>query len=273
MSTKVPTQNAIFNALERAIKPIIRLMLAKGITYVQLTEWLKHIFIETALEQFETAESKLNDSRLSVLTGVHRKDIKRLKSIMTDHKINEEPASVNLGSQIVSIWLSNPQYMENGRPKALPRYKTQAGDNSFEALAELVTKDVRARAIIDELERLGAVSINQDDQVILVEDAFIPTKGEVEKTYYFGLGVGDHANASVSNLLNIHPPFFDRVVHYTGLSNEAIQAIEQTSREQGNALLLSINKEAEELAHQKQSGPTKRFTLGVYLYIEDDQHE
>ena len=272
MDTQLNQNSVIFKALECALKPLVRLMLARGITYIQLTEWLKHIFVETAVREFTLPDKAINDSRISVITGVHRKDVKRLREIMLINPMLVEPANVNLGSKIVSTWLSNGLYMDDGKPKSIARLRKDGGDVSFEALAEVVTKDVRARAALDELERVGAVNIDENDRVTLMTEAFIPTKGEDEKAYYLGLGVGDHTAAAVHNVLNCQPPSFDRVVHYKGLSLESIQDIEQLSRAQGSQLLQEINKKAEKLpsAADKSDIKSKRFTLGVYFYSEDD---
>ena len=275
MDTKVNQNSAIFKALECALKPLVRLMLARGITYIQLTEWLKHIFVETAVREFTLPDKAINDSRISVITGVHRKDVKRLREIMLINPILVEPVNVNLGSKIVSAWLSNALYVHDGKPKTIARLKKDGGNVSFEALCEVVTKDVRARAALDELERVGAVSVDENDMVMLITDAFIPAKGEDEKAYYMGLGVGDHTAAAVHNVLNYQPPSFDRVVHYKGLSSESIQEIEQLSRAQGSRLLQEINKRAEKLSSTADTADvkSKRFTLGVYFYSEDDLSE
>ena len=272
MDTKVNQNSAIFKALECALKPLVRLMLARGITYIQLTEWLKHIFVETAVREFSLPDKAINDSRISVITGVHRKDVKRLREIMLINPILVEPTNVNLGSKIVSTWLSNALYMQDGKPKSIARLKKDGGDISFEALAETVTKDVRARPALDELERVGAVSVDENDMVMLITDAFIPAKGEDEKAYYMGLGVGDHTAAAVHNVLNCQPPSFDRVVHYKGLSTESIEEIEQLSRAQGSQLLQAINKKAEKMPSIADTSDvkSKRFTLGVYFYSEED---
>jgi Family of unknown function (DUF6502) len=272
MNTKVNQNSAIFKALESALKPLVRLMLARGITYIQLTEWLKHIFVETAVREFNLPDKAINDSRISVVTGVHRKDVKRLRENMLINPSLVEPTNVNLGSKIVSAWLSNALYMNDDKPKSIARLKKDGGNISFEVLAESVTKDVRARAALDELERVGAVSVDAEDMVTLVTEAFIPAKGEDEKAYYLGLGVGDHTSAAVNNVLNCQPPSFDRVVHYKGLSAASIEGIEKLSRAQGSQLLQEINKQAEKLPLNADNSEikNKRFTLGVYFYSEDE---
>lgn len=262
--------STIFKSLESVMRPLIRLMLARGITYVIFTDWLKRVYVETALQNFSLANKVTNDSRISVLTGVHRKDVRRLRETLLNDKSMIIPANVNLGSQLVSAWLTNPKIMLNNNPRSIPRLKKNGGELSFEALAELITKDVRARALLDELERLGAVTIDEDDMVSLVTEAFIPSKGEEEKTYYFGLGVGDHTSAAVNNVLGMQPTFFDRILHYDALSAETVQKIEAISKEHSSNLLQLINAETENLiqASQNNSEDKKRFSLGIYFYHE-----
>jgi hypothetical protein len=278
MDVNTNQNSIVFKALESVMRPLIRLMLARGITYVIFTDWLKRVYVETALQDFSLSNKVTNDSRISVLTGVHRKDVRRLRETLLDHKSITIPANVNLGSQLVSAWLTNPKFMLNNIPAKIPRLKKYGGEISFEALAELITKDVRARALLDELERLGAVSIDEDDMVSLATDAFIPSKGEEEKTFYLGLGVGDHTCAAVNNVLGMHPTFFDRVLHYDQLPDSSIQKIEALSREHSSHLLQLINKETESLnqATQNSLENKKRFSLGIYFYHEDiknSEHE
>lgn len=268
-------QSAIFNALERVMKPVVRLLLARGISYVQFTDWLKHIFIETAAETFGDADKGINDSRISVITGVHRKDVKRLRELTQTDAELKVPSTVKWGSQLVSTWLNTPSFCNETQPIAIARLRKHGQEISFEALSERITRDVSSRALLDEFVRLGILTIDDKDMVQLVTAAFIPAKGEDEKAYYLGLGVGDHAAAAVSNVLNQQPASFDRLVHYNHFSAQSIEVIEKLSHEHGNLLLQQINTEAEKqhlLSHeQKENG--KRFTLGVYFYAGDDRDD
>lgn len=266
-------KSPLFKALERAIKPLVRLMLARGITYTQFTDWLKYIYVDIAVQDFSLKDKVITDSRVSVLTGVHRKDVRRLRSNIGDHSANKTPDSINLGSKLVSTWLSSPEFMDENVAKKIPRLKKAGGAISFEALAEKVTKDVRARALLDELERLGVISIDDKDMVALVTEAFIPSEGEEEKTFFLGLGVGDHTNAAVSNVLGHQPAYYDRIVHYNNLTESDIKLIESLSRTESGKLLQLINAESEKISSrnaQPADSNTKRFSLGVYFYSEDE---
>lgn len=266
-------KSKLFAALERAIKPLVRLMLARGITFTQFTDWLKQIYINIAVQDFSLKDKAITDSRISIVTGIHRKDVRRLRSNIEDSSENKTPDSINLGSKLVATWLSSPELMDDHVAKKIPRLKKNGGATSFEALAEKVTKDVRARALLDELERLGVISIDDNDMVTLVTEAFIPSESETEKTFYLGLGVGDHTNAAVNNVLGNQPAFYDRIVHYNNFTESDIKLIETLSRTESGKLLQLINAESKKISAkhtQPTDNNTKRFSLGVYFYSEDE---
>ncbi len=125
---------ALVSALRRVLRPFIKLMLAKGITYNYLCDLLKDIFVEVAEKEFRIGGKPSTDSHLSLLTGIHRKDIKRLRHC--DHSNTEIiPQAVSMGARLVSLWTSDVRYLdENSQPKPLPRFIKEGGEISFEGL-------------------------------------------------------------------------------------------------------------------------------------------
>lgn len=119
MSTISP---ALVSALRQVLRPLIKLMLAKGLTFTYLVELLKGIFVEVADNDYKINNKPSTDSHLSLLTGIHRKDIKRLRH---NSQANSEtvPPNISLGTRLVSIWTSDTRFLdENKQPKPLPRF-------------------------------------------------------------------------------------------------------------------------------------------------------
>ena len=108
-----------------------------------LSEVLKDIFVEVAEKEFKIGNKPSTDSHLSLLTGIHRKDIKRLRQCA--HSNTETiPHAVSLGARLVSLWTSDARYLdENNQPKPLPRFTKKGGDISFEGLVASVSCDIR----------------------------------------------------------------------------------------------------------------------------------
>ena len=72
----------VIQAIRGILKPLVRFMLAQGLTYTILIDLLKSIYVEVALSEFKLEKKRQTDSRVSLLTGVHRKDVKRLSEML-----------------------------------------------------------------------------------------------------------------------------------------------------------------------------------------------
>ncbi|MEQ9210403.1 MAG: DUF6502 family protein, partial [Pseudomonadales bacterium] len=199
----------LVGAIHKVLRPLVKLMLSYQITYPILIAQLKSLYVDVAEKDFQVNHKRQSDSRINLLTGVHRKDVKRLRAETIDHA--ETPASVSTGAQIIGEWMGSPEYLdENGNPRALPLKTVTGNTPSFEQLVEKVCRqDIRPRVILDEWLRLDVAHL-EDDYVVLNTGAFTPEKGFDEKVFFFGKNTRDHIAASAHNLLGQKPPYFDR---------------------------------------------------------------
>lgn len=257
-------------ALRRVLRPLVRLMLARGVTLPYLTELLKALLVEVADKEFRIGAKPPTDSRVSLVTGVHRKDVSRLRQAL-DSSAEIVPQVVSLGAQLVAVWLGSPRYLdEEGRPRPLPRFVSEGGELSFEGLVASVNSDIRSRVVLDEWQRLGVVHFDDERRVCLNAAAFVPAEGFDEKAFYLGHNLHDHGAAAAHNLLGGQPAFLERSVHYDALSPGSIQLLARQSEEFGMKALLALNKSAL-AAEQKDAGdntPRQRMTFGIYFYAE-----
>ena len=261
---------ALVAALRRVLRPFIKLMLAKGLTYPYLAELLKDLFVQIADREFRIGSKLSTDSHLSLLTGIHRKDIKRLRqNICSDAEF--VPQAVSLGMRLINLWISDTRYLdENNQPKPLLRYIKDGGEISFEGLVASVSCDIRSRVVLDEWLRLGIAHFDNENRVCLNTAAFVPVNGFEEMAYYFGHNLHDHAAAATSNLLGENQPFLERSVHYDELSADSINKLTEKSHQLGMDALLILNKEAMQLEKSDaiNPGPRYRMTFGIYYYNE-----
>ncbi|WP_044874000.1 DUF6502 family protein [Pseudomonas sp. LFM046] len=261
---------SLLPALLHVMRPLVRLMLRKGVTYSGFAELLKGVFVDVAEHEFSLDGKPPTDSRISLLTGVHRKDVKRLRAKATV-KQDGLPEIVSFGAQLVSVWLNAAPFCERaGRPLPLPRLASAGGERSFDGLVAKVSKDIRARVVLDEWLRLGVVRIDDQDQVHLETMAFVPQKGFDEKAAYFRHNLHDHACAAVHNLTESGEPFFERSVHYDSLSNSGVERLRDAVRADGMQLLIAFNQLAGDLEAKDAPEPEarKRITIGLYFYTE-----
>lgn len=259
-------------ALRRILRPIVRLLIRNNITLQPLIDLLKETYVSVAEQEAGKNTEKTTDSQISLMTGVHRKDVKEYRS----RKTNREhlPLQRSIGVELIAKWSADPHYLDDdGVPAVLP-YNVPASDTpSFCRLAESISKDVHPRTILEDLIRLDLVTNDRlGDTVRLKADAFIPKEDRAEKCYYLGHNSGDHLEAAVTNITSPAPPFLDRSVYHDGLSAESVREIERIASDSAMRTLRLINKKAFELSEKdKMNAPGQhRITFGTYFYSETD---
>lgn len=260
------TQAALVKAVALLCKPLIRLMIEKGMTFPQFRELAKELYVEVANEDFSLGADKPSDSRVFILTGVHRKDIKRIRE-QGEQESQQVTSAASLSGEIVARWSSMPEYLDK---KGKPRQLLKSGKNDeagFEQLVSSVSKDVRPRAILDEWLRLNMVSM-KGDYVVLNRSVFVTNKEFKEMAYYLGHNVHDHLASCVSNILVEGEPMLERSVYYASLTEDSVTKLRTIASKKGNDLLQHLNKQAIKLydADKDKEDATHRMRLGVYWY-------
>lgn len=263
----------LLRAVAYLLRPLVRLLIANGIPYPTLGELLKRTYLRAAREDFPLGDKRLTDSRVSLLTGLHRKDVKRLRE--EPEEALETPRMVTWCSRLVALWLAQPEYCTaDGEPSPLPRLSSQGAEHSFEALAARVTRDISARGILDELVRNHVARVDEDDLVHLAVKAFVPREDSRKKLHYFANNLHDHMAAATHNMLNLKPPLMERSVDVTGLTDESIRALEQLAEQHGMKALVALNEAAQSLlAKQKVKTAAGRIRLGIYFLRDHKQPE
>lgn len=265
---------ALKDALLALLRPMVRYLIGRGWTYPQLCELLKSAYVAEAEQHYcqERPVARVTDSRITLLTGIHRKDVKRLRGELSASSsmppLREE---ASLSVRMVSHWLGNPAYLDDqGQPLALP-FRAVGEAPSFERLARELKADMRARSILDELLRTGVVSENTDGEVSLLRHGYVSALPE-DKLAFLGANVGDHLQSALYNLEHAETPFFERAVYYDALPAEDLARVLPAMLNWSDELLRRANDQLMPLDQEgvAQPGqPLRRMRLGVYYYEEE----
>jgi hypothetical protein len=273
-----PAGAAVLQQTAHILYPLIQLLLQHGVTYPQLADALKGVFIEAA-QRSEHDTGRMTDSELAVRTGIHRKDVKRLRSetaAQAPGRPDDTPRS--LTSAVFTRWLTDPDYCNKvGQPKALPRNADSA--HSFDALVKSISKDVHPRTVLNELNRLNLVSIERES-VKLKVDAFVPNSDFAQMLEYMGANLHDHAAAAVQNMLGTGPRFLEQSIYSDAIHAEAVQEVAGLARQEWTHMLKRVvpevaRHEPDQQDDTAQAGKTlqhhARVRLGMYFYAEGEQ--
>lgn len=266
-SQPLPQAEDVLSASKDILAPLIRLLLATGVDYTRLAAELKPIFIEQALQELQEAGRKDTDSAISLLSGVHRKDVRKWRESRLGKSADRE---VSLSAQVYARWAQEPKYLDRQRrPKALPRLGPEP---SFDSLARSVTQDVHPYTVLTELMRLGLVQVeSRAGQEIIVpnREGFIPPPGSLELMELFGSNLTDHAAAAVANLLG-SPPRLEQSVFAEGITEESAALLSALARKLWAQARAEVITQARQLYEHDRNQPeaTHRMRFGVYFWDE-----
>ena len=268
---------ALLRPVRRLLRPLVRLLIQGGVTFPVLAELLRSLYVEVAVRDLLRDARARTDSRISLLTGVHRKEIRRWR--LETHAPEAVPPVITRTSQIIARWLRADEYLDTeGRPRPLPRLPHPDGGPSFESLVQSVTSDVRPRAVLDDWLNHGIVTLDAADHVVLDTAAFVPRPGSAEQLFYFGRNLHDHLSAAAANVTSVGPaPFVERAAHYDNLTPDTMARLEAVGREAAQRLLTEFHRQALDLldANDRElestpQTPRRRLNLGIYLFVDRD---
>lgn len=262
---------AVLTATRRMLRPLVSLLIRRGITFPVIVDLLRGLYVDVAATDLLPDPKARTDSRISLMTGVHRKEIRRQRS--SELRKHSEPAIVTIATQVVGRWLA---MAETGRPPALPR-TTEGRGPSFEALVASVTTDIRPRALLEEWAAQGLVRLDETDHVHLNINAFLPDPGTDEQAFFLGRNLADHIAAGSANVLAPDTaPFLDRSAHYDMVSADTARRIEAAARDIATRALREVNQMAlAEIQRDQADQPAgtdpaeARVNIGVYVYRDD----
>jgi hypothetical protein len=240
--------------VDSILAPLARLLVARGISFGDLSERLKHHYLKAAQA---SAGQQVSDSRLSILTGLQRRDVRRL----VETPLPDEPRKPNHQTRLVALWQVDATYAGRDLPRR--------GEGGFDELALRIRRDIHPRTILNALLDAGTVAIQPDSSIRLLVPSFQPLAGSEGQLDYLADNAGDFLTASAHNVLGLQPAFFERAVHYNQLSAADVAELEQDFRSGQMALLQRLNARAAKM--QDTSPGDERFRAGGYFYSETEK--
>ena len=133
--------------MKKVLRPLVRLLLRNGVAFADFSDIARRVFVEVASEDFGLPGRKQSVSRISVLTGVNRKEVKRL--LEEPEEKESAKKENNRAARVVYAWMRDGDFRTKaGKPKVLGWGDPQA-EGSFEDLVKRYSGDMTARAILD----------------------------------------------------------------------------------------------------------------------------
>lgn len=156
------TQRQILGAILLVLRPLARSLLKVGVGYREFSEMAKTAFVETATEDYGLRGRPTNVSRVAVMTGLTRKEVKRIRErgSSSDENVALKTTPV---SQILHRWFTDTEFLDqNGEPKPL---QLDGDGVTFSYLVKKYGGDVPAGAMRTELRRIDAIKDVDPDMI------------------------------------------------------------------------------------------------------------
>jgi Family of unknown function (DUF6502) len=261
----------------RVLQPLVRMLVKNGVTYTVFAAALKRAFLSAAQQELASRGMPATDSAVSLLSGVHRRDVRTLTrgtAALADSPAPPEPPALGLAAQVVARWMNDPAYSAaDGTRLVLPK---GGAAPSFDALVAGVSSDVRSRAVLDELLRLGVVS-ETDAGLVLDKSGFAPRGNFAENSWLAAQNVHDHAAAMVANLHG-EGNFLEQAVFVDEITGASAEQLKRVSVAAWKAAFKTVMAEAQarfdaDAATAPREERQHRARFGVYFYSDRDRED
>lgn len=256
-------------ALRMLLKPLVRLLISQGVTHTDLSNAAKEVYVEVAIRHFMT-DQKINQSRIALITGLTRKEVKRVLDRAQESEYHDRGFS--RPSRLLTGWHSDPNFIgPYGVPLELPYDAPGEEVRTFKNLVRIYGADMSPKAMLDILMSSGAVVESDKGMYRAVRRSFEPTPLSPELLERFGYVAHDFFSTAARNIEKEEPDqkLMERVVRANRpLSNEATRKLSEYLKENGQQFLEQIDNWIVALPDDESAMERSVTGLGMYHFVE-----
>ncbi|MBT8078646.1 MAG: hypothetical protein KJO31_08700 [Gammaproteobacteria bacterium] len=258
----------------RLLRPVARVMLRQGVSYRELAELCKQVYVAAATDAYGVDGRPANVSRVAMLTGMTRRDVRRVR-VGRDRDEQRILASMNSASRILSGWHQDADFMrKNGEPLPLP----EAGPApSFEALSKRYAGDIPVSTTLKELLNVGAVVVNHDGKLRAETRYYMPggdTPASAESILRSGSvleDLGDTVDHNLGRKATEHGRFEGRATN-RNVDPQHIDEFRAFVEREGQKFLEKVDQWlSDHEADAGKSNTTETLRLGIGAYCIEGQ--
>src|SRR5215471_16351355 len=264
-------RSRILDALGRLLEPIVLLLLKSGITWREFADLAKVKFVQVATNEFGIRGRPTNASRVAILTGIDRRDVRKLR-VATAEQPALAPGFMSKPTQVLDGWFHDPDFRTaSGEPREL---QVSEGDDSFAALVRRYVPGIPHVAMIKELRAVGAIEELPDGRLRALKRNYIPRELTDNQIRLWGSVLQDVGTTLEHNLMRkpSERARFERRALSLTVERRALPEFEAFLAAEGQAFLERMDDWIN--AHQaddsgEDTAPTLRLGVGMYQILSD----
>lgn len=260
-------------ASHRLLRPLVRILLRHGVAHKDFDAVVRAVYAEVARESFTPPGKRATDSHVAIVTGLTRKEVKRLREHADENYDGASWGGANRATRVLSGWHRDPDFTDSdGAPR---RLRLDGDHNEFTQLVRRYSGDIPTVAILDELERVRAVKRERDGTVRVLNRAYVPDAGDPERIRMLGTAGHDLLTTLEHNLSQVGDkrPLFQRSAFNLRIDPRTLPVFHRLVSQHSQQLLEIFD---DWLEHHQVDGDAPdesaaRAGVGIY-YFEDAPH-
>jgi len=261
-------QEILRNTLRNILLALIRTLLRNGMSYGEFDQIARKCFVDVAFEDFTTAGKKQTVSNVAILTGLNRKEVKKM------HELDVNQAEVNSKQynriiRVLGGWINDPAFL---RKDGNPRDLNYEGVGSFSELVKKYSGDMPVAAMQKALMTSSNIKFDDDNQVRLLSHAYLPSDDPLEKLAILGADTRQLIETIDFNLSAAEEELrFQRKATNPRIAVASIPQVKQFLRRKGQAFLEEIDLYLSQHEADDDSSTELSISLFYHESESDDQ--
>ena len=262
------TKQLVLRAFRRIFRPVAGILLRAGVTWREVVDIGKATYVDVASQDFGIRGRPTNVSRVSILTGLTRREVSRIRKLLAapDDTVVD---SMNHATRVLTGWFTDDEFVDaDGTPRPL---EADGPDVSFEALCKRYVADVPPTTMLKELRHVGAVVEDSDGKLVAKMRTYMPRQLDEAQILSSGSVLQDLGKTVAYNLYRDADdmPKFERRASNMRVRASAVPEFQAFLDKEGQDFLERVDAwlSANEVDEQSEEA-TVRLGLGAY-WIEE----
>lgn len=261
----------LLDTFRRVLRPLVRILVRSGVRYDEFLELVRRVYVETTVRDGLGDGVPLTRTRISVSTGVARRDVDRF----IDKEDNLPPIGKSMTRTLMEImhrWHTDPQFVgPYGIPLEIEMNSPKG--RSFRELVHFVNPTVKAPEALEELLRMKSVVMSGETHIRAVSRALKPAEEmSPAQLEFFGNALTRLADTVQFNMdpKNIQKRLEQSVISDHGLPKDVVPVFEKYVRERVMELLIEVDNWLSPYSTKKgpHDEPAERIGIAVFHFVD-----
>ena len=199
-------RQTLLQACRALLRPVALVLLRGGVTWREFSALSKSVFVSVATDEFGIRGRPTNVSRVSILTGISRKEVKRQRDLLSKPDEVVAASKSSDATRVLSGWFQDERFRaEDGAPLALPE-AAETDTACFEELFQRYGGDTPKQTLLRELLEAGSIGRDDKGHYVALRRYHMPIAMDEGNVRFFGTNLFDHANTLCNNLTDPELP-------------------------------------------------------------------